>query len=69
MPGGGASLNPTIGIWAGRAARSHPAGGVAGLGGAVFPTHSKLDGRGQLTEILIVNGLECEPYITPQMIV
>uniref|UniRef100_UPI003B9E7BBC electron transport complex subunit RsxC n=1 Tax=Aeromonas sp. 604176 TaxID=2712052 RepID=UPI003B9E7BBC len=29
-----------------------------------FPTHSKLDGRGQLTEILIVNGLECEPYIT-----
>ncbi|MFM4962008.1 electron transport complex subunit RsxC, partial [Aeromonas caviae] len=27
-------------------------------------THSKLDGRGQLTEILIVNGLECEPYIT-----
>ncbi|HHQ4620222.1 TPA: electron transport complex subunit RsxC [Aeromonas veronii] len=38
--------------------------GVAGLGGAVFPTHSKLDGHGQLTEILIVNGLECEPYIT-----
>lgn len=38
--------------------------GVAGLGGAVFPTHSKLDGRGQLTEVLIVNGLECEPYIT-----
>ncbi|HEH9399476.1 TPA: electron transport complex subunit RsxC [Aeromonas sobria] len=38
--------------------------GVAGLGGAVFPTHSKLDGRGQLTEILIVNGLECEPYIS-----
>ncbi|MGY3882806.1 electron transport complex subunit RsxC [Aeromonas veronii] len=38
--------------------------GVAGLGGAVFPTHSKLDGRGQFTEILIVNGLECEPYIT-----
>ncbi|MFQ2236173.1 electron transport complex subunit RsxC [Aeromonas dhakensis] len=38
--------------------------GIAGLGGAVFPTHSKLDVRGQLTEILIVNGLECEPYIT-----
>ncbi|MDX7782949.1 electron transport complex subunit RsxC [Aeromonas caviae] len=38
--------------------------GIAGLGGAVFPTHSKLDGRGQLTEILIINGLECEPYIT-----
>ena len=37
--------------------------GIA-AGGAVFPTHSKLDGRGQLTEILIVNGLECEPYIT-----
>ncbi|MGY3927421.1 electron transport complex subunit RsxC [Aeromonas simiae] len=38
--------------------------GIAGLGGAVFPTHSKLDGRGQRTEILIINGLECEPYIT-----
>ncbi|MEW7865521.1 electron transport complex subunit RsxC [Aeromonas diversa] len=38
--------------------------GVAGLGGAVFPTHSKLDGRGQRTEILIINGMECEPYIT-----
>ncbi|MGK4476177.1 electron transport complex subunit RsxC [Aeromonas molluscorum] len=38
--------------------------GIAGLGGAVFPTHSKLDGHGQLTEILIINGLECEPYIT-----
>ncbi|MBZ6064978.1 electron transport complex subunit RsxC [Aeromonas schubertii] len=38
--------------------------GIAGLGGAVFPTHSKLDGRGQRTEVLIVNGLECEPYIT-----
>ncbi|MDM5114475.1 electron transport complex subunit RsxC [Aeromonas salmonicida] len=38
--------------------------GIAGLGGAVFPTHSKLDGRGQLTEVLIVNGLECEPYIS-----
>ncbi|SIQ18811.1 electron transport complex protein RnfC [Aeromonas sp. RU39B] len=38
--------------------------GVAGLGGAVFPTHSKLDGRGQRTEILIINGLECEPYIS-----
>ena len=35
--------------------------GIAGLGGAVFPTHSKLDGRGQLTEILIVNGLEVNP--------
>ncbi|MGL5948435.1 MAG: electron transport complex subunit RsxC, partial [Aeromonas sp.] len=40
------------------------AAGIAGLGGAVFPTHSKLDGRGQRSEILIVNGLECEPYIT-----
>lgn len=41
--------------------------GVVGLGGAVFPSHlklsSNLDGKKPL-DTLIVNGAECEPYIT-----
>ena len=39
--------------------------GLAGLGGAVFPTHAKtLDGRDRKTHTLILNGVECEPYIS-----
>ena len=37
--------------------------GVVGQGGAVFPSHLKLFGRDQL-ETLVINGAECEPYIT-----
>ena len=39
--------------------------GLVGLGGAGFPTHVKLNAK-NLDEIdtLIVNGAECEPYIT-----
>ena len=38
--------------------------GVAGLGGAGFPTGSKLRGGGDKIETLIINAAECEPYIT-----
>ncbi|MGA9573060.1 MAG: electron transport complex subunit RsxC [Lysobacterales bacterium] len=39
--------------------------GLAGLGGAVFPTHAKVsDGRERKTHTLILNGVECEPYIS-----
>ncbi len=43
--------------------------GVVGLGGAVFPTHLKLfsgQGAGQqgTLDTLIINGAECEPFIT-----
>jgi electron transport complex protein RnfC len=39
--------------------------GLAGLGGAVFPTHTKvLDGRARRIHTLILNGVECEPYIS-----
>ncbi|MBO5972583.1 MAG: electron transport complex subunit RsxC [Alistipes sp.] len=39
--------------------------GVVGLGGAQFPTHVKLSiPDGQKAEMLIVNGVECEPYLT-----
>lgn len=39
--------------------------GVAGLGGAVFPTFIKLHrGKAQKVPILLLNGGECEPWIT-----
>ncbi|HEX9108809.1 MAG TPA: electron transport complex subunit RsxC [Longimicrobiales bacterium] len=39
--------------------------GVVGLGGAAFPTHVKLvPPEGSSVHTLIVNGAECEPYLT-----
>lgn len=39
--------------------------GVVGLGGATFPTHIKLTPpEGKKADILIINGAECEPYLT-----
>ena len=39
--------------------------GIVGMGGATFPTHVKLTvPDGQKAEILIINGVECEPYLT-----
>ncbi len=38
--------------------------GIVGLGGAGFPTHVKLDVDPGQIEYLIINGAECEPYIT-----
>jgi electron transport complex protein RnfC len=39
--------------------------GVAGKGGAVFPTHAKLiPPNGTVIDTLIVNGAECEPFLT-----
>ena len=41
------------------------ANGVVGLGGATFPTHVKLNpAPGSVAECLIINGAECEPYLT-----
>ena len=40
-------------------------GGIVGLGGAVFSTATKLDVADQLNvTTLIINGAECEPFIT-----
>ena len=44
-------------------ARVHQAG-VAGLGGAGFPTATKLKGGLRGVNTLIINAAECEPYIT-----
>ncbi len=39
--------------------------GIVGLGGATFPTHVKLvPPKGMKAEILLINGVECEPYLT-----
>lgn len=39
--------------------------GIVGMGGATFPTHVKyLIPEGKKAEYLIINGVECEPYLT-----
>jgi len=39
--------------------------GIVGLGGAAFPSHVKLIlPHGKNAEALIINGVECEPYLT-----
>ncbi|WP_299578108.1 electron transport complex subunit RsxC [uncultured Sunxiuqinia sp.] len=41
------------------------AAGIVGLGGATFPTHVKLmPPQGMTAEMLLINGVECEPYLT-----
>ena len=39
--------------------------GIVGMGGATFPTHVKLSPpAGKKMDVLIINGAECEPYLT-----
>jgi len=39
--------------------------GIVGLGGAAFPTHVKLKApKGGRIDTLVINGAECEPYLT-----
>ncbi len=39
--------------------------GVVGLGGATFPTHVKyMFPEGKNADTLVINGVECEPYLT-----
>lgn len=39
--------------------------GIVGMGGATFPSHVKLMvPEGKKAEYLIINGVECEPYLT-----
>ncbi|MDD4913176.1 MAG: electron transport complex subunit RsxC [Sideroxydans sp.] len=38
--------------------------GVVGLGGAVFPSDQKTDAHHHQIKTLVINGAECEPYIT-----
>lgn len=38
--------------------------GIAGMGGATFPTHVKADSGIGTVDTLLINACECEPYIT-----
>ena len=38
--------------------------GIVGMGGATFPTHIKISGGIGKVDTVIINGAECEPYIT-----
>lgn len=38
--------------------------GLVGLGGATFPTHTKIKSGLDKIDALIINGCECEPFIT-----
>jgi electron transport complex protein RnfC len=38
--------------------------GLVGLGGAAFPSHVKLLPKDAVIDTVIVNGCECEPYLT-----
>ncbi|MBN6711202.1 electron transport complex subunit RsxC [Haemophilus haemoglobinophilus] len=38
--------------------------GIAGLGGAVFPAAAKIQSAENKVKLLVINGAECEPYIT-----
>jgi len=41
------------------------AGGIVGMGGATFPSHIKVNvPKGKKADVLIINGAECEPYLT-----
>ena len=42
--------------------------GIVGLGGAGFPTHVKLNVEPERIDYLVVNGAECEPYVTSDTI-
>ena len=38
--------------------------GIVGMGGATFPTHVKISGGIGKVDTVLINGAECEPYIT-----
>ena len=45
--------------------RKVTAAGIVGLGGAAFPAHVKiLVPKGKKAEMIVINGVECEPYLT-----
>jgi len=60
------SLNENIEAFSAEEIRKKIAeAGIVGLGGATFPTHVKVSvPQGKVCENLIINAVECEPYLT-----
>ncbi len=59
------ALNRNIAAGADEIVRKTLDAGIVGLGGATFPSHIKLSvPKGKKAEILIINGVECEPCLT-----
>ncbi len=55
----------TSSLDAGEIKKRIQAGGLVGMGGATFPTHVKVSPPdGKTIDTLILNGVECEPYLT-----
>ncbi len=60
-----AGLKSDIPFSAGEIMQKLMSAGLVGLGGATFPSHVKLTvPQGKKAEYLLVNGVECEPYLT-----
>ncbi len=58
-------INPVITISPEEIRKKILKSGIVGLGGATFPSHVKLSlPRGKKADVLIINGVECEPYLT-----
>lgn len=38
--------------------------GIVGMGGAGFPLHAKLKGVDPILDVVVLNGAECEPFLT-----
>jgi Na+-translocating ferredoxin:NAD+ oxidoreductase subunit C len=58
------NLNTDMTLSADKITEKIKAAGLVGLGGAAFPTHVKLSVGKIPPEFLLINGAECEPYLT-----
>ncbi|MDR1226668.1 MAG: electron transport complex subunit RsxC [Prevotellaceae bacterium] len=59
------TINRSITASGGDIVKKIQAMGIVGMGGATFPTHVKLTiPEGKKAEVLIINAVECEPYLT-----
>ena len=60
----GEPTDPTA-LESGEALKLIQHGGIVGLGGAAFPSHVKLAvPDGKVVDEVVINGCECEPYLT-----
>ncbi len=58
-------LKKEIAVSSGEIAEKILNAGIVGMGGAAFPSHVKMTApKGKKAELVILNGVECEPYLT-----